>query len=189
CKVDHGCGRYEGLLMSVEAGKMYSPAAHVLMPRKLINLNAKVKALEKPVKMNYKEIQTQIENPVKKNYKGIETQKEDAVKRNYKEIQTQTEEFKNKVLVYNIIHKIRGPKQTGMKHSGLHWASRHALVFLSAGHRTAQSLGKLQKPYLLAYANSEETLPWVAALEENNLILHFLPSDEFGSSQYGGSDG
>ncbi|KAL6085602.1 hypothetical protein STEG23_035267 [Scotinomys teguina] len=66
----------------------------ILILRMLINLNTKVKALEKPVKRNYKEIQTQTENPVKRNYKGIETQTENLVKRNYKEIQTQTEEFK-----------------------------------------------------------------------------------------------
>ncbi|KAL6040241.1 hypothetical protein STEG23_020317 [Scotinomys teguina] len=49
----------------------------ILILRTLINLNTKVKALEKPVKRNYKEIQTQTENPVKRSYKGIETQTEE----------------------------------------------------------------------------------------------------------------
>ncbi|KAL6045981.1 hypothetical protein STEG23_001675 [Scotinomys teguina] len=49
----------------------------ILMLRTLINLNTMVKALEKPVKRNYKEIQTQTENPVKRSYKGIETQTEE----------------------------------------------------------------------------------------------------------------
>ncbi|KAL6030588.1 hypothetical protein STEG23_036545 [Scotinomys teguina] len=64
--------------------------------KKLVNLSAKIKALEKPVKMNHKEIQTQTEK-----FKGetnLVLSIEKPVKITYREIQAQTEEFKGCLL-------------------------------------------------------------------------------------------